>query len=261
MNDEKQSEQFTIKTTGLTKTYPRGTGTFNALDSLDLNVAPGEFVAVMGASGSGKSTTLHLIAGLTRPTSGKVEIDGVDIFALRDAALTKFRRRRIGIVFQSYNLVPHLTAEENILFPLRADGRRLDAATMEKFRAFWRELDICDQLEQYPDALSGGQQQRVALARAMATDPAVLLADEPTGNLDWTSSQRICEMFDRVNRDENRTVLVVPHEPAVAIWARRVVVLRDGKIVADVATSDFQDAGKLAEYYQEIARTTGRNES
>ena len=246
MNDEKQSEQFTIKTTGLTKTYPRGTGTFNALDSLDLNVAPGEFVAVMGASGSGKSTTLHLIAGLTRPTSGKVEIDGVDIFALRDAALTKFRRRRIGIVFQSYNLVPHLTAEENILFPLRADGRR---------------LDICDQLEQYPDALSGGQQQRVALARAMATDPAVLLADEPTGNLDWTSSQRICEMFDRVNRDENRTVLVVTHEPAVAIWARRVVVLRDGKIVADVATSDFQDAGKLAEYYQEIARTTGRNES
>ena len=231
MNDEKQSEQFTIKTTGLTKTYPRGTGTFNALDSLDLNVAPGEFVAVMGASGSGKSTTLHLIAGLTRPTSGKVEIDGVDIFALRDAALTKFRRRK------------------------------LDAETLEKLRAFWRELDICDQLEQYPDALSGGQQQRVALARAMATDPAVLLADEPTGNLDWTSSQRICEMFDRVNRDENRTVLVVTHEPAVAIWARRVVVLRDGKVVADVATSDFQDAGKLAEYYQEIARTTGRNES
>ena len=254
MNDEKQTAQLTVKTTGLTKTYPRGTGTFNALDALDLSVASGEFVAVMGASGSGKSTTLHLIAGLTRPTSGKVEIDGVDIFALGDAALTKFRRRRIGVVFQSYNLVPHLTAEENILFPLRADRRKLDAATMEKLRAFWRELDITDQLGQYPDALSGGQQQRVALARAMATDPAVLLADEPTGNLDWTSSQRICEFFDRVNREENRTILVVTHEPAVAIWARRVVVLRDGKIVCDAPTSDFKDAGELAGYYQEIAR-------
>ena len=256
-----KTDALSVKTTGLTKTYARGTGTFNALDGLDLNVAAGEFVAIMGASGSGKSTTLHLIAGLTRPSAGKVEIAGVDIFALRDAALTKFRRRRVGIVFQSYNLIPHLTAEENILFPLRADGRKLTADQLEKLRAFWRELEISEQLGQFPDALSGGQQQRVALARAMATDPAVLLADEPTGNLDWTSSQKICEIFDRVNREENRSIILVTHEPAVAIWARRVVVLRDGKLVADVATSDFPDAGKLAEYYQGLARGGGRNES
>ena len=249
-----------VKTTKLTKTYPRGSGFFNAVDSLDLEVSAGEFVAVMGASGSGKSTALHLIAGLTRPSSGRVEIAGRDIFSLRDAELTRFRRRRIGVVFQSYNLIPHLTAEENILFPLRADARKLEPETLEKLRAFWNELELADQLAQYPDALSGGQQQRVALARALATEPAVVLADEPTGNLDWTSSQKICQIFDRVNREEKRTIVLVTHEPSVAIWARRVVVFRDGRLVSDVKTSDFKDAGELAGFYQDVARGGEGNE-
>ena len=255
-----ETEEYAVITSQLTKTYPRGTGTFNAVESLDLKALDGDFVAVMGASGSGKSTALHLIAGLTRPSSGKVEIGGRDIYALSDAELTRFRRRRIGIVFQSYNLIPHLNAEENILFPLRIDGRKLDSATLEKLRSFWNELELTEQLAQYPDALSGGQQQRVALARALATDPAVLLADEPTGNLDWTSSQKICRLFDRVNREEKRTIILVTHEPAVAIWSRRVVVLCDGRMAADVRTSDFKDAVELAEFYQEIARGVGGNE-
>ena len=153
-----ETEEYAVITSQLTKTYPRGTGTFNAVESLDLKALDGDFVAVMGASGSGKSTALHLIAGLTRPSSGKVEIGGRDIYALSDAELTRFRRRRIGIVFQSYNLIPHLNAEENILFPLRIDGRKLDSATLEKLRSFWNELELTEQLAQYPDSLRGGQQ-------------------------------------------------------------------------------------------------------
>ncbi|MGI6402300.1 MAG: ABC transporter ATP-binding protein [Thermoguttaceae bacterium] len=260
-NDKKNATEYAVETTELTKTYFRGAERFNAVDALELCIPKGEFVAMMGASGSGKSTALHLIAGLTRPSSGTVAIDGKDIFSWRDAELTRFRRRRIGVVFQSYNLIPHLTVEENILFPLRADGRKVDAATMEKLRALWRELELVEELRQYPDSLSGGERQRVALARAMATDPVVLLADEPTGNLDWTSSQKICAIFDRVNREESRTILLVTHEPAVAVWARRVVVLRDGQIVGDTPTNAFKDAGELAAYYQEIARGRGGIES
>ncbi len=250
-----------VRTTNLTKTYPRGVNVFNAVDNLSLTVGRGEFVAIMGASGSGKSTALHLMAGLTRPTSGEVEIEGKKLFKLSDAALTKFRRRRVGVVFQSYNLIPHLTAEENMLFPLRADGRRITKETLERLHAIWEELELSGLYEQYPDALSGGQQQRVGLARALATEPAVLLADEPTGNLDWTSSQKICQMFDRINRESKNAVVLVTHEPAVAVWARRVVVVRDGHIVGDVPTSSFKDAGELAGYYQEIGRGMGGNES
>ncbi len=243
-----------VQTIGLTKRYPRGDAEFDAVSNLDLTVEQGDFVAIMGASGSGKSTAMHLIAGLTRPTSGEVRIEGETISKMSDRALTIFRRRRMGIVFQSYNLIPHLTAEENILFPLRADRRKIDSTTMDKLRAFWEELDIVKQLGQYPDALSGGQQQRVALARALATEPAALLADEPTGNLDWTSSQNICRFFDKLNREESRTIVLVTHEPAVAIWAKRVVVLRDGKIAMDYQTSQFSDAAELAATYQSIAR-------
>lgn len=259
-NVENADSNIAVKTESLTKTYVRGEGRFNAVDDLNLNVPRGEFLVVMGASGSGKSTALHLIAGLTRPTKGRVEVEGRDIFALSDAELTKFRRRRVGVVFQSYNLIPHLTARENILFPLRADARKIDAESLERLQKFWEELEIADQLDQYPDSLSGGQQQRVAIARALVAEPAAILADEPTGNLDWTSSQTICRIFDRIHREEKRTIILVTHEPAVAIWGRRVVVLRDGKIVSDSETSRFKDAAELAEYYQEIARGAGGNE-
>ncbi|MBR4975407.1 MAG: ATP-binding cassette domain-containing protein, partial [Thermoguttaceae bacterium] len=187
-----------------------------------------------------------------------VEVEGKRIFDCGDRELTIFRRRRLGVVFQSYNLIPHLTAEENILFPLRADGRDV-ASTLEKMRGLGAELDILQQLGQYPDSLSGGQQQRVALARGLCADPAVLLADEPTGNLDWTSGQNVCRVLNKLNREEGRTIALVTHEPAVAVWARRVVVLSDGEIAADMSTSEFSDASALAARYQEIARRESRS--
>ncbi len=257
-----ETKIIAVETFELTKSYRRASGSFDALSELNLRVAEGEFVAIMGASGSGKSTALHLMAGLTRPTRGRVEIEGQDLSKMRDAALTKFRRRRVGVVFQSYNLIPHLTAEENILFPLRADGRRVDADLLNRLREFWKELGVEEQLGQYPDALSGGQQQRVAIARALATDPAVILADEPTGNLDWTSSQNVCEIFNRVNREGGRTIILVTHEPAVAIWSDRVVILRDGKASNEAPTRDFKDAGELARFYQSVAHNApGGSES
>ncbi len=253
------TENITVKTKDLTKKYPRGNDYFEAVSYFDLTLERGDFVAIMGASGSGKSTALHLISGLTRPSSGEVVIEGKELSKMSDRALTLFRRRRMGIVFQSYNLIPHLTAEENILFPLRADGCKPDSAKMEKLRDFWNELDLSKQLSQYPDSLSGGQSQRVALARALSAEPAVLLADEPTGNLDWTSSQNICRVLDKLNREESRTILLVTHEPAVAIWAKRVVVLRDGKIAGDFNTNQFTDAAELAASYQEIARASSED--
>ena len=253
MKDEIKSD-YAVETRALVKSYYRGGVSFNAVDGIDLQVKPGEFVAIMGASGSGKSTALHLIAGLTRATSGDVYVEGERLSSLSDRALTIFRRRRLGIVFQSYNLIPHLTAEENVLFPLRADGRKLDESTRDKLRALMRELELEEQLSQYPDALSGGQQQRVALGRALIGDPAVILADEPTGNLDWTSSQRICAIFDKLNREEGRAIILVTHEPAVAIWSSRVVVLQDGRVVSDIPRAAYADAIELAARYQELAR-------
>ena len=236
-----------IRTSELKKYYSDKT---KALDGIDLNVAPGEFLAVMGASGSGKSTLLHLIAGLTRPTSGQVLVEERDPATMSDTALTRFRRRRIGLVFQKFNLIPHLTALENIMIPLLAEGKSRGSA---KDRAFElaAALGIADQLEQLPDTLSGGEQQRVTLARALSLDPAILLADEPTGNLDSLSSQRICEILDRLCRNEKRTILLVTHEPTVAVWSKRLLILKDGRLIADRPTSDFQDAHHLAAAYQE----------
>ena len=245
-----------VKTTNLTKKYARGDEEFEANSNVNLCVDDGDFVAVMGASGSGKSTLLHLIAGLTRPSSGEVEIEGRRLSAMNDRELTIFRRRRLGVVFQSYNLIPHLTAEENMLFPLRADGRKITPEILEKLRSFWEELELTKQLGQYPDSLSGGQQQRAALGRALSADPAILLADEPTGNLDWTSSQNVCRVFDKLNREEKRTIMLVTHEPTVAIWSKRIVILRDGAIAGDFPTNNFKDSAELAARYQEIVRSS-----
>ena len=260
-HDQNSAPEFAVLTKDLTKRYARGSVVFDALSHMDLAVKRGEFVAIMGASGSGKSTALHLMAGLTRPSVGSVEIEGRNLMEMSDRELTIFRRRRIGVVFQNYNLIPHMTAQENILLPLRADRRKLDATLMTTLRDTWERLGIVSQLEQFPDALSGGQQQRVALARALAIRPAVLLADEPTGNLDRVASLDVCEILSALNREENCTIVLVTHEPAAAIWSDRIVILRDGRIEDEVASNMFQDAGSLAAYYQEIARRDDAKES
>lgn len=249
-----------VKTERLVKDFRQGSTAIHAIGGIDLTIHQGEFVAVMGASGSGKSTLLHLIAGLIRPTAGTIEVEGTDLANLSDRRLTQFRRRRIGLVFQSFNLIPHLTVAENIMLPLRADGRSIKS-NLDKLRAIWRLLEIEDQLDRHPETLSGGQQQRVALARALAMEPAILLADEPTGNLDSIISQNICRIFDRLNREEGRTIALVTHEPAVAIWSKRIIILQDGNILADLATSSFANANELAATYQEIVHNSDRSTS
>lgn len=243
-----------IETFGLAKQYSGGV---RALDGVDLTVRSGDFLAVMGASGSGKSTLLHLIAGLTRPTAGSVTLEGINPAEMSDGALTRFRRRRIGLVFQNFNLIPHLTVGENIMIPMLADGFSRKRAA-ERTAELAADLEIEAQLGQRPDTLSGGQQQRVTLARALSMNPVLLLADEPTGNLDSVSSQHICEIIDRLCRKENRTILLVTHEPGVAVWSKRLIILRDGKILSDRPTSDFSDAHHLAAAYQERVERTER---
>jgi putative ABC transport system ATP-binding protein len=237
----------------VTKRFRQGSTTIEALKDVWLRIDHGEFVAVMGASGSGKSTLLHVIAGLTRPDAGNVLVDGRDLAAMPDRALTLFRRRHIGLVFQAFNLIPTLTARDNILLPLLADGR--GDASDGRFRDLLARLNLTDRLRHRPDALSGGEQQRVAIARAVVTEPAIILADEPTGSLDSITGQGICRLLKELCEEQGRTVVVVTHEPAVAVWARRIVVLKDGKTLTEFPTSDFRDAHCLAAHYQDIVGT------
>lgn len=233
----------------LSKSFRQGQVRVQALMDVSLELAAGDFIAVMGASGSGKSTLLHLVAGLTRPDAGRVTVDGEAISHLPEPTLTRFRRRRIGLVFQAFNLVPTVTAEENILLPIMADGRpELEPATLDRLL---ERLDLTARRQHRPDALSGGEQQRVAIARALITDPALILADEPTGSLDSVSGQKLCRLLRELNEEQGRTIVVVTHEPAVAAWARRVVVLRDGGVLTEFTAGQFTDAHSLAAAYQE----------
>ena len=220
-----------IEARGLVKHF----GQTKALDGVDLRIHQGSFTAVMGASGSGKSTLLHLLAGLAAPTAGTVLIEGVDPRTLSDAKLTRLRRRKIGLVFQDFNFIPQLTALENIMLPLLADGKGKRLAK-ERACLLAETLGIVPQLGQRPDTLSGGQRQRVTIARALSMDPAIILADEPTGNLDSAAGGQICEIFDRLCREENRTILIVTHDETVASWAERVITLKDGKIAEEKIT-------------------------
>ncbi|AMV31551.1 Lipoprotein-releasing system ATP-binding protein LolD [Pirellula sp. SH-Sr6A] len=238
-----------LQVSSLTKTYKQGDRDVRALSDLHLTVNRGESVAIMGASGSGKSTLLHLIAGLTRPDSGEVVIDGQSVFSLSDSQLTKFRRDRIGLVFQSFNLVPALTAEDNILLPLLSGGKRCDSSQLEELLD---HLGIEHRRFHRPDALSGGEQQRVAIARALITQPAIVLADEPTGSLDSQNSQAICELLHKISEKERRTIVTVTHEPSVAIYSNVVVVLKDGKVVSKFETGQFADSVGLAAHYLEV---------
>ena len=217
-----------LETQGLTKIYGSGETAVHALRSVDLTVENGEFVAIVGTSGSGKSTLLHTLGGLDRPTAGKVLVDGQDIFALKDEALTIFRRRRVGFVFQSYNLVPMLSVYENIVLPIQLDGAKVDE---DYVREVIRTLELSDRLHSLPNQLSGGQQQRVAIARALATKPAIVLADEPTGNLDSKTSQDVLGLMKVTSQRFGQTMVMITHNEEIAQLADRVVCVEDGRVV------------------------------
>ena len=217
-----------LQTTNLKKYYGDGETQVRALDGVDLAVDPGEFVAIVGTSGSGKSTLLHMLGGLDRPTSGSVTVDGKDLFSLKDEALTIFRRRKIGFVFQSYNLVPVLSVWENIILPIQLDGNRVDE---DYVRAVIDTLGLESKLRNLPSQLSGGQQQRVAIARALATKPAIVLADEPTGNLDSKTSQDVLSLMKVTGQRFSQTMVMITHNEEIAQLADRIIRIEDGRIV------------------------------
>ena len=232
-----------VETIDLVRTYGVEPNVVRALDGVSLSVAPGEFVAVMGPSGCGKSTLLNLVGGLDTPTSGSVRIDGVDIATLPDEQLTTLRRRRLGFVFQFFNLIPVLDATENAALPLTLDGAKdADARATD----WLRRVGLGERLRNRPDQLSGGQQQRVAIARALSTDPALVLADEPTGNLDSASASEIAELLAQVASDWGRSVLMVTHDPRIASYASRLVLMRDGAIVDDLILDGRPEAARQA---------------
>ena len=217
-----------LQTRALKKYYGGGDTLVKALDGVDLSVEEGEFVAIVGTSGSGKSTLLHMLGGLDRPTSGTVTVEGKNIFSLKDEALTIFRRRKIGFVFQAYNLVPVLSVYDNIVLPIQLDGGRVDRGHIQ---GIIRALGLEARLNSLPGQLSGGQQQRVAIARALATKPAILLADEPTGNLDSATSQDVLSLMKTMSRTFRQTMVMITHNEEIAQLADRIVRIEDGRIV------------------------------
>lgn len=219
-----------IKCTGLTKVYGKGDNSVTALNSVDLSIEQGEFVTVVGASGSGKSTLLHLIGGLDTATSGSVKVDDIELSGLSRKDTALFRRRKAGIVYQFYNLIPTLTVERNIMIPMLLDKRIPDKDFLLHITD---TLGITDKLKCYPDELSGGQQQRTAIARALIYRPALLLADEPTGNLDRKNSMEITEMLKLTNRNFKQTIILVTHDDKVALAADRIITIEDGSIISD----------------------------
>ncbi len=218
-----------LETKDLRKIYGSGDTEVKALDGVNLRVENGEFVAIVGTSGSGKSTLLHMLGGLDRPTSGSVIVDGKDIFRLKDEALTIFRRRKIGFVFQSYNLVPVLNVYENIVLPIQLDGRRVDENFIGKIV---KTLGLDGRLDALPSQLSGGQQQRVAIARALAAAPAIILADEPTGNLDSKTSQDVLGLLKVTSQKFSQTIVMITHNEEIAQMADRIIRIEDGRIVS-----------------------------
>ena len=218
-----------LETKDLRKVYGAGDTAVHALDGVDLTVEKGEFVAVVGTSGSGKSTLLHMLGGLDRPTGGSVTVDGRELFSLKDEELTIFRRRKIGFVFQSYNLVPVLNVYENIVLPIQLDGRTPDKTYIDQIV---ETLGLGSKLQNLPNNLSGGQQQRVAIARALAAKPAIILADEPTGNLDSKTSQDVMGLLKVTSQRFGQTIVMITHNEEIAQMADRIIRIEDGRIVA-----------------------------
>ena len=224
-----------LETKDLRKHYGSGETEVRALDGVDLRVEKGEFAAVVGTSGSGKSTLLHMLGGLDRPTSGSVTVDGKDIFSLKDEALTIFRRRKIGFVFQNYNLVPVLSVYENIVLPIQLDGQKPDGPYVDRII---ETLGLEKKLQNLPNNLSGGQQQRVAIARALAAKPAIILADEPTGNLDSKTSQDVMALLKITSEKFTQTIVMITHNEEIAQMADRIIRIEDGKIRSSRTTGE-----------------------
>lgn len=219
-----------LEVKNLSKIYGKGDTLVKAVDYVSFTVEQGEFVAIIGPSGSGKSTLLHIIGGVDTPTTGNVIIDGTDITKLKESPLSIFRRRQIGLVYQFYNLIPILTVEENLTLPLLLDGRK---PNKEQIDYLVSNLGLGDRLKHLPNQLSGGQQQRVSIGRALANNPALLLADEPTGNLDSENSKEIVALLRKFNREHNQTVIMITHDERIAQSADRIIAIEDGKIVKD----------------------------
>lgn len=220
-----------LRVDNLTKIYGKDSTKVVALDHVSFTVEKGEFVAIVGASGSGKSTLLHLIGGVDRPTSGKVYIDGKDIFKFNDDKLAIFRRRQVGLIYQFYNLIPILNVEENITLPLSLDNREVDK---ERLSSLLKLLGLENRKNHLPNELSGGQQQRTSIGRAIITNPTIILADEPTGNLDSKSSDEIVALLKKSNKELNQTIIMITHNMEIAKVADRIIKIEDGKIVSEV---------------------------
>ena len=244
---------YAVTVTDLHKSYRQGARQIPALQGVTLAVKAGEFVAIMGSSGSGKSTLLHLCAALDRADKGSITVAGQQLEGLSERELTLFRRRKIGVVFQQFNLIPTLSARENVALPLELD-KGMTKPARERIKHLLEMLKIDHRAEHRPDALSGGEQQRVAIARALVMEPAVLFADEPTGNLDSASAEQFWQLLDEVTAAFSTTVMMVTHEPSAARHADRVVILRDGRVSGEIATAQTADAGDLAARYQTMAR-------
>ena len=219
-----------LKVENLVKTYGKGENQINAVDNISFTINKGEFVAIVGASGSGKSTLLHLIGGVDRPTSGKVYIDGKDIYSLNNDNLAIFRRRQIGLIYQFYNLIPILNVEENITLPCDLDGSEVDK---QRLQELLKTLGLENRRTHLPNELSGGQQQRVSIGRAMINNPSIMLADEPTGNLDSKASEEIISMLELSHKKFNQTVIIITHDLEIAKEAERVITIEDGRIKKD----------------------------
>lgn len=219
-----------LRVENLTKTYGKGDTMVKALDNVSFKVEKGEFLAIVGPSGSGKSTLLHLLGGVDRPDSGKVFIDGTDIYDLNETNLAIFRRRQVGLIYQFYNLIPVLNVEENITLPMLLDGQKPDSDRLDKVLSI---LQLSDRKKHLPNQLSGGQQQRVSIGRAIINNPSIVLADEPTGNLDSKNSEDIIELLKDSNKRYNQTLIVITHDENIALQADRVIAIEDGKIVRD----------------------------
>lgn len=216
-----------LRTENLSKVYGKGDNQVKAVDSVNLSITQGEFVAIVGSSGSGKSTLLHLLGGVDRPTGGSVFIEGQDIYKLDDDKLAVFRRRQVGLIYQFYNLIPVLDVQENMILPCELDGREPD---WEYFKELTRLLGLASRLKHLPNELSGGQQQRAAIGRALMNRPAILLADEPTGNLDKAASDEIVELLKLSNRQYKQTIVMITHDPEIAKQADRVLRIEDGSV-------------------------------
>ena len=219
-----------LKVEHLSKIYGQGENEVRALDDVSFSVEKGQFVAIIGPSGSGKSTLLHILGGVDRPTSGKVWLEGQDVFAQNEEQLAIFRRRQVGLIYQFYNLIPVLDVTENITLPVLLDGRKVNGERLEKLL---ETLNLTDRAHHLPNQLSGGQQQRVSIGRALMNAPAVVLADEPTGNLDSKNSQEIVELLKKSNREYGQTLIVITHDESIALQADLLLSIEDGHIVRD----------------------------